>query len=146
MCVILGSSEYVIAAGDFGCESLASSIDKRAECRYCHKQFTTVYNARSHERIHTGEQPYHCTFCDRKFHDRSSLRVHLRTHTGIRPFRCQFCQKAFSQMTNLRVHNLHCTEPVATVLKTSADIKLETTTGDDNLDFAEPGNNSKTPL
>lgn len=139
------TEQYVkfVAHGDDTGPSVTSVV-KQPECRFCHKQFSTVYNARTHERKHTGQQPYRCTLCDRQYHDRSSLRVHMRLHTGIRPFQCRYCQKTFSQLTNLRVHNLRCTELKNVRQETDADVQRELheqmSINDSNLSVIIQGN------
>ncbi|XP_040066194.1 zinc finger protein 2 [Ixodes scapularis] len=73
-------------------------------CRFCSYHSRYAHNVACHERIHTGERPFHCRFCHKAFPHRSNLRTHEKVHTGEKPFRCQFCQRAFVQNIHLVHH------------------------------------------
>ncbi|MGH0159756.1 UNVERIFIED_CONTAM: hypothetical protein FKN15_044368 [Acipenser sinensis] len=44
-----------------------------------------------HQRVNTGEKPYHCTECGRSFSRLADLKRHQRIHTGEKPYHCSEC-------------------------------------------------------
>lgn len=80
--------------------------EKRFKCSQCSKRFLTKQHVVTHERIHTGEMPYECSFsnCKKRFTDRSNWKVHERSHTQEKPFGCAYCQKRFGESSTAARH------------------------------------------
>ena len=71
---------------------------KKNQCKFCEKHFVTKQRKEKHERIHTGEKPFHCTMCQKAFTQEHYLKRHDRVHTGEKPFQCQICKKCFNDV------------------------------------------------
>ncbi|KPJ05379.1 PREDICTED: zinc finger protein 501-like isoform X1 [Papilio xuthus] len=78
---------------------------KNVVCEVCGKRYASNAALRYHQRVHTGERPYHCTECPKTFTMPLFLQIHLRTHTGERPYKCTSCPKAFSNKAALLRHD-----------------------------------------
>lgn len=83
------------------------SLDKN-QCQLCGKIFRRVSDVKIHERVHSGERPYHCHFCGNKFKQQGHLRTHIRIHTGEKPFICPKCGRRFKDPSVKNKHVKRC--------------------------------------
>lgn len=74
------------------------------KCRFCEKQFYDRSNRDTHERTHTGQQPFKCTHCPRTFSAHTTMKHHIMLHENDLPFLCTTCGKGFVSVTRLNCH------------------------------------------
>jgi len=75
------------------------------QCQFC--AYTTSYSSHltTHNRIHTGDNPYKCTLCPSQFKLRTDFVRHNRRHTGEKPYGCDLCSYRCAIKSNLTKHN-----------------------------------------
>ena len=51
-----------------------------------------------------ADSAYQCAECGKRFRVRCRLTAHERVHSGERPFHCEACGETFGRIDNLRRH------------------------------------------
>ncbi|MNG00592.1 Zinc finger, C2H2 type [compost metagenome] len=68
-------------------------------CPTCGKKYSTRFNLRQHQTVHSGEKPHVCTVCRKAFSQTSHLKVHMRTHFDEKTYSCTYggCGEKFKR-------------------------------------------------
>ncbi|KAJ5809175.1 uncharacterized protein N7503_001393 [Penicillium pulvis] len=74
------------------------------KCPTCSREFTKLYNLRSHMRVHQTIRPFSCEFCPKTFTRKNDCTRHRKIHLGTRDWVCGGCQQAFSRSDVLNTH------------------------------------------
>ena len=77
----------------------ASKKVKNRQCNKCSATFSTNYQLKVHDRIHTGEKPYACGICQKRFAHNSPLIVHDEKMIG-----CDKSDMVFTREEDLKIH------------------------------------------
>ncbi|XP_041644758.1 zinc finger protein 708-like [Cheilinus undulatus] len=84
------------------------ATDAIVSCAVCSKKFPNQSQLRVHQRVHTGEKPFHCDVCGKSYRLKELLRDHKYTHTGEKPYKCSHCSKTFNLATSfIRHRSIH---------------------------------------
>ncbi|XP_063152620.1 zinc finger protein 420-like [Candoia aspera] len=112
----------------------AQQKESRYQCPSCRRDYSTHYNLRRHQQIHTecrprrnaqkgkdstyswfffdfpkacGKEPAHqhkCAYCGKAFRTKSTLSRHQQIHIKGKPYKCNICGKAFAYRYTLAHH------------------------------------------
>lgn len=63
---------------------------------------------KTHERVHTGEEPFKCTYenCKKSFKALCNLNDHTKRHFKIKSYQCDECKMSFVRGFSLKIHKL----------------------------------------
>ncbi|ODM93492.1 putative zinc finger protein, partial [Orchesella cincta] len=91
----------------------------------CDKVFVRKYSLVEHERVHTGDKPYHCSWpgCEWKFAQSGNCLRHYKTHTKRVYVKCEMCQKTlrpeYLKKHKRTIHGIFESQPTVRPCSTS---------------------------
>ena len=96
--------------------ALAATRIHQFTCPDCGRQFSRMYNLKSHIKTHKDIRPFQCPHCELAFSRNHDLTRHVKTHSTLRPHVCSSCGRSFARRDALLRHEriktegkkLHC--------------------------------------
>ena len=86
-------------------ETAGQEKKEKYPCQFCDKRFSNPYNAKIHERRHTGVKPYECVKCAKPFSRGTTCKNHQASH-GDNDFQCSPCVLEFNNEEEMKDHRL----------------------------------------
>ena len=89
--------------------STSDGAKKSYCCNICGRSFAKRHYAKTHYKMHIGENTHECSICKVGFLTKSNLKRHMIVHTGKKPHECNICHRTFSFPSNMKRHmqNVH---------------------------------------
>ena len=82
---------------------------KEYKCRLCAHLFLDMRDAKSHQRIHDGTNPWYCSLCNKHFLRSEHYTRHIEVHGDSKDFQCSTCNKCFTTLDLFSKHRMnHC--------------------------------------
>ena len=73
-------------------------------CRTCLEVFKSRLDAKCHQRIHEGTNPWFCELCNKHFLRKYKFARHMLTHSGTKYYECDQCGRRFNGPDYVRRH------------------------------------------